>query len=204
MTTVLALDTTGAHCAVAVARDGQTLAHISERLGRGHAERLAPMVGEALDQADLSPTDIDRVAVCTGPGSFTGQRVGISFALGFALPRGLPVLGVDALTLEAEKQCRAGDALAGFYRDIKRGEVMYALFSHGKPLDPLRATTLEAAENDVDTYQAALYEAEVADMALLADLAADLDPKAYPPEPVYSRGPDAKLPGGRSPDARQA
>ena len=196
---VLALDTTGPDCSCALVRDGAVLALRSERIGRGHAERLAPMVEEVLAEAGCSPADIDRVAVCTGPGSFTGLRVALSFAKGFALPRDLPVVGINTLEIEAEGLRRQGDALVGVMRDIRRGEIMFALYSHGKPLDPPRAMTMAEAEELANECQAGIYEVETVDVALLGDLAATLDPADYPPDAFYSRGPDAKLPGGLMP-----
>ena len=196
---VLALDTTGPDCSCALVRDGATLVQASERIGRGHAERLAPMVEEAFAAAGLAPADVDRVAVCTGPGSFTGLRVALSFAKGFALPRGLPVVGVNALEIGAEALRRDGDTLVGVMRDIRRGEIMFALYSHGKPLDPPRAMTMAEAEELADECQAGIHEVETVDVALLGDLAASLDPDDYLPDAFYSRGPDAKLPGGLTP-----
>lgn len=72
---VLGLDTTGAHCSACLVKDDQVLGHISEKIGRGHAERLAPMVAELFEKTGVSTADVDRLAVCTGPGSFTGLRV---------------------------------------------------------------------------------------------------------------------------------
>ena len=195
---VLALDTTGPHCAAAVARGDAVLAHASERIGRGHAERLAPMVIDTLREAGVEAGEVGRLAVCTGPGSFTGLRVALSYAKGFALPRRLPVVGVDALEIEAERLRRGGDALAVTFRDVRRGEVFAAQYSHGGPLEPPRAMTLEAAQALADDVQAGLFEADEADMPTLARMAAALDPAAYPAVPLYARAPDAKLPGGVS------
>ncbi|WP_371396315.1 tRNA (adenosine(37)-N6)-threonylcarbamoyltransferase complex dimerization subunit type 1 TsaB [Fretibacter rubidus] len=197
---VLGLDTTGSHCACAIVDDHRVLAHISEPMGRGHAERLAPMVAEALALAQLTAADIDRLSVCTGPGSFTGQRVALAFARGFALPRRLPVIGLDALSVKArEIEFTTGDALVGVMRDIRRGQVFYASFSHGRPLSPPRAMTLTEADEEADTLQAAVYDADTVDTRILAWLAIDLSPATHPPVSLYSRAPDAKLPGGIDP-----
>ena len=65
---VLGLDTTGEACACTLVNEGAIIAQKSEVIGRGHAERLAPMVDEVLSEAGLKVTDIDKIAVCTGPG----------------------------------------------------------------------------------------------------------------------------------------
>jgi len=98
---ILGLDTTGPHCSVALVDTAKVLAYKSEKIGRGHAERLAPMVQEVLAEAGLSAKDVDKLAVCTGPGSFTGLRVALAFAKGFALPRKLPVVGLPSLAIWA-------------------------------------------------------------------------------------------------------
>lgn len=195
---ILSLDTTGGACSASLVDTAKVLAHASEPMTRGHAERLAPMVAELIARANITAKDIDKIAVCTGPGSFTGQRVAMAFARGFALPRKIPVVGLDALRVTAEA-LRFDDALVGVMRDIRRGQVFYASYSHGRPLSPPRAMTLEQAEAEADDLQAAIYEATTVDTRILAWLGADLSPDGHPPIALYSRPPDAKLPGGITP-----
>lgn len=193
---VLALDTTGPDCSVCLSDDTEILAYASERIGRGHAERLAPMVADILAESGLRPEAVDRVAVCTGPGSFTGLRVALSLAKGFALPRRLPVLGIDALRIEAVRLGR--DTVVSF-RDVKRGQVFAAAYQRGRPLAEPRAMTLDEAEHLAADHGVALSPAETADISTLAKLAVTLDPADYPATPLYARAPDAKLPGGVTP-----
>ena len=94
---VLALDTALDACSVAIVRGEQTLADLSERMQRGQAERLAPMVREAATQAGVAFPALDLVAVTTGPGSFTGVRIACGVAQGLALGAGRPLLGVSTL-----------------------------------------------------------------------------------------------------------
>jgi len=94
---LLALDCAAGTCAVACLSEDDCLAAASEPMLRGHAERIAPMIAETLENAGLKPQQIDAVAVTVGPGAFTGIRIGLSAARGFALARGLPVLGVSCL-----------------------------------------------------------------------------------------------------------
>ena len=197
---ILGLDTTGAYCSVALVDTAKVLAYKSENKGRGHAERLAPMVQEVLAEAGLSAKDVDKLAVCTGPGSFTGLRVALAFAKGFALPRKLPVVGIDALKITAEDIARTdGEDMTIIYRDIRRGEVISAKHKGGTRIGPLKTSSLDDIIDETNKLGIALVESIVIDTAILAWLGAELSPKDYPAQPLYSRGPDAKLPGGIEP-----
>src|SRR5436853_347683 len=76
---------------------GNLLASESQIMAPGHAEALMPLVARVMDKADVEFTDLDRVAVTVGPGSFTGVRVGISAARGIALASGKPAVGIPTL-----------------------------------------------------------------------------------------------------------
>lgn len=93
---ILAIDTSAAQCAAALV-SGATVHARAEPMERGHAERLMPMLAELLDAAGATWADLSAVAVCTGPGSFTGIRVGVAAARGIALGRAIPALGVGRL-----------------------------------------------------------------------------------------------------------
>ena len=95
---ILSFDTTLNRCSVAVLAAGQVLAHRYQALQRGHAEALMPMISDALLTAGMAFSDLDLISVTTGPGTFTGQRVGLSAARGIAVARGLPVQGVGSLS----------------------------------------------------------------------------------------------------------
>jgi tRNA threonylcarbamoyl adenosine modification protein YeaZ len=96
---LLAIDTALAVCAAAVFdSDGaKVLASESIAMARGHAEALMPLVARVMDRADIAFSELDRIAVTTGPGSFTGLRVGISAARGVALVSGKPAVGISTL-----------------------------------------------------------------------------------------------------------
>ncbi len=107
---LLALDTALSNCAAAVIDNGEDsgcYASFGEEIGRGHAERLLDMIGEAMAETSTAFTDLDRVAVTVGPGSFTGLRVGLSVARGFGLVLGKPVVGITTLTAIARAGVRA-------------------------------------------------------------------------------------------------
>src|SRR5580700_11249939 len=101
---VLAIDTALAACSAAVLDTdpgGGVLATDSLSMTRGHAEALMPLIYHVMQRARIAFADLDRVAVTTGPGSFTGLRVGISAARGIALATDKPAVGVSTLTAYA-------------------------------------------------------------------------------------------------------
>lgn len=100
--TILAFDTSAAHCAAALLSGGQIVADAFEEMPRGQAERLMPMIAGLLDRADVQVTDLDAIGVGIGPGNFTGIRVAVSAARGLALGAGVPAIGVSGFDLLAE------------------------------------------------------------------------------------------------------
>jgi tRNA threonylcarbamoyl adenosine modification protein YeaZ len=94
---ILAIDTSAALCAAAVVEGDKVLAAASEEMGKGQAERLFPMIGEVLSAAGKVYSDVDAIAVCVGPGNFTGVRIGVSAARGLALSLSRPAIGVTRL-----------------------------------------------------------------------------------------------------------
>ncbi|WP_407049013.1 tRNA (adenosine(37)-N6)-threonylcarbamoyltransferase complex dimerization subunit type 1 TsaB [Methyloraptor flagellatus] len=111
---VLALDTALDACACAVLDHGAALARVTAEtdvIGRGHAERLMDLIAATLDRAGVALTAIDRFAVSVGPGSFTGIRVGVAVARGFAVATGRPVSAFHRWKRSARtagRPCRAG------------------------------------------------------------------------------------------------
>jgi tRNA threonylcarbamoyladenosine biosynthesis protein TsaB len=110
---VLAIDTALASCSAAIfdTEHGHIVASDSEPMVRGHAEALMPLVQRVMDAAHLAFPAIDRVAVTTGPGSFTGLRVGVAAARGIALAAGKPVVGVTTLSAYAAPHMAADDSI---------------------------------------------------------------------------------------------
>lgn len=204
---VLAIDTALNACAAALVRGSETIALKSELMERGHAERLAPLVDELMRVAGVAMTAVDRIVVTVGPGSFTGVRVGLSFARGLALALGKPCVGVSTL-----------EALAGEGPGVRvgaipgAGEVYFAAYGDAGVLVAPKRYALEEALGltparavvrgpaaalfaDVATVEAA----QAPDIAMLARLGAARDPADHPPAPQYLRAPGAKLPGGKLP-----
>ena len=93
---ILAFDCSGPWCAVCVLSDGAVRAAREEAMAKGQAERLFPLIAEALAEAGAAYADLSAVACGIGPGSFTGLRVAVAAARGLALARGIPAVGVSA------------------------------------------------------------------------------------------------------------
>src|SRR5215218_7607671 len=99
----LAIDTALDACAAAVVdtRNAKVIAQESQAMKRGHAEALMPLIARVIKMSGIGFAALDRIAVTTGPGSFTGLRVGLSAARGIALAAAKPVVGVTTLTAYA-------------------------------------------------------------------------------------------------------
>ncbi len=196
----LGLDTTGKACSAALVDEGRIIAHASEPIGRGHAERLAPLVKEMIYNAGCNVGDVSRVGVCTGPGSFTGQRVALSFAKGFALPRKLPVIGLSSLEIWARQADPEHTKVVVSVADVRRGELCWAAWKNGKAEISPVTHKAEQAENLIEALKPdEVVRDQSISTVILAWLAQHETPQSAPALPLYSRGPDAKLPGGISP-----
>jgi len=107
------------------------IAQTSRIIHRGHAEILGPMVQDLLKSSDTPVKRLSKISVCSGPGSFTGLRVGLSFAKGLALPWGIPVVAVSGLEILAHtadpESARSIMAIA----DVRRGDVFWQRFEQG-------------------------------------------------------------------------
>lgn len=189
---VLAIDTSLDACAVAIVRDGEVLAHLHESMTRGQAERLAPMVREAAQQAGVTFAQLDRIAVTTGPGSFTGVRVGLSFARALALSLNKPCVGVSTLEALALEDGEEGARAALIETP---GASYFARYENGAAEVPPRPIERGAHEKLLNAAHLKGPGASV-NAAALAARAARLDPARYPPNPTYLRAPHVTLPGG--------
>ena len=210
---VLALDTCLDACSLAVL-DGETVrAQASHPMGRGHQEAIAPLAQAVMGEAGLAFSDLERIGVTIGPGSFTGLRVGLAFAKGLGAALAIPVVGVGTLAALAEP---LGPGLVFAVIDARRGQVYLQAFSDGRPLmapDALDLATAAARVAELSGGRdavlagsgaglladlmpgARLVEAPACDPAAVARLAAAQTSPA-PPRPLYLRAPDARLPGG--------
>ncbi|BBE32993.1 tRNA (adenosine(37)-N6)-threonylcarbamoyltransferase complex dimerization subunit type 1 TsaB [Sphingosinicella microcystinivorans] len=202
---LLAIETGTAACSVALI-DGTTIvAARHEIIGRGHAERLVPLVEAVLAEAGRRPRAI---AVDVGPGSFTGLRVGIAAARGFGLVWAVPVYGYSSTALIAASALAAHDmAPLTIVMDAGRGEVFVQTFDRNlKPAAPAAALSIAAAAAEYEGALAGTGAALLRDAGSTAVILSETPPDArdvrllapelrsLPPTPLYVRAPDAKLP----------
>jgi tRNA threonylcarbamoyladenosine biosynthesis protein TsaB len=215
---LLAVDTALGACSVALLEDDRLIAHIFEPMERGHAERLAPMVDEAMKHARVEFAALNRLAVTVGPGTFTGQRVGLAFMRGLRLALHVPLAGVTTLEAMAmAAMAGTGSPKAAAIHDARRAEA-YLLLRDGEtavqpPIvlpfaDAVARIAAFGACALAGTGAAAVHEKLGGEFALstirqpdalwVARLAQNYPAPAEAPGPLYLRAPDAKLPGGRS------
>ena len=124
---ILALDTTARAGSVAVADDGRVLSLVVGDESRTHGERLPAEIARALEDARVDRHQIDLLAVATGPGGFTGLRIGLAAIQGLAIALGKPVAGISALDA-LMAQVSAPVRYIAPWIDAQRGEVFAALF----------------------------------------------------------------------------
>ena len=204
----LGIDTTGPACSAALVNESRVLASTSQIIHRGHAEVLGPMVENLLLTTQIKVKDLSKVSVCTGPGSFTGLRVGLSFAKGLSLPWTLPVIGVSGLDVWAHMLDPANEKTIIAIADVRRGDVFWQRFERGRAVTEPVLSSVEAAQkalkaNDVIVGNGASLLGGVEQdgfisPAITAWLGLGRSATDYPAEPLYHRPPDAKLPGART------
>lgn len=167
--------------------DGRVDTSVDE-IATGHAELIFARIAELLARNGVDYADLGRVVTTTGPGSFTGLRIGLSAARGIGLARGIPVVGVSslvALSLSAEGPSTV-------LLDARRGEAYFQSFAG--PAQPVTRGDLlpMAIAQAAIVPGTTLIESPFIDIAALARLGAMLDPAGNPPEPNYIRDADAK------------
>ena len=188
MTITLAIDTAAPRLQLALLLgDGRTDISVDE-IATGHAELIFGRIAELLDRNGLVYADLQRIVTTTGPGSFTGLRIGLSAARGIGLARGVPVVGVSSLVALSLSATGPATVLL----DARRGEAYFQTFAGpGQPVtqgDLLPMAIAQAAIVPGTT----LVSSPFIDIAALARYGAGLDPSGNPPEPNYIRDADAK------------
>ena len=198
---ILALDTSTAACTAALLeKDGTIIASSDEVIGRGHAERLVPMIEEMLDGHVPA-----KILVGVGPGSFTGLRVGIAAAHGMAIGWSIPLSGMNSLALLAasapESDGKIAAAMTGGH-----GELFVQTFNRRKltATGPVMNLTPQAAAMKVDAplvvgsgaeaLVAARHSGEAMPLLPSASRALTLPEllRSLECKPIYARAPDAR------------
>lgn len=127
---ILMIDTSGPACGVAIACEGRLVCDMQLVSGRTHSQRVMPMVEAALAMSDMAVSDIDVFGAVTGPGSFTGVRIGVSSVKALAHAAGRPCVGVDALHALAAN-IQAFDGVVCPILDARAQQVYGAMFRAG-------------------------------------------------------------------------
>ena len=224
---ILAIDTALDACAAAVLDTdaGELIATESRVMKRGHAEALMPLIGRVMKDSGVAFASLDRIAVTTGPGSFTGLRVGLSAARGIALAANKPVVGLTTLSAYAAPVVseNAGHPVISAI-DARHDHVYFQVVSgSGDSLIPPRVAPIEEALGASRfgaphlVGNAAMMlgqrwssqapppfkvdERPAPDIAWVAWLGAAASPNTAPARPFYLRAPDAKIPKAALPTA---
>lgn len=157
---ILAFETSAKAASVALMEDGKLLAESYQNTGMTHSQTLMVMAQDALKTAGKQVTDVTAVAVAEGPGSFTGVRIGVAAAKGFAWGRELPCYGVSTL----EAMTRTLGAYQGYVcpvMDARRSQVYNALFyvNQGQlqRIQPDRAIALAELETEIKNFREPIF-----------------------------------------------
>jgi tRNA threonylcarbamoyladenosine biosynthesis protein TsaB len=227
---ILAIDTALDACAAGVLDTdaGKLIAHQSQAMKRGHAEALMPLIARVMKESGISFATLDRIAVTTGPGSFTGLRVGLSAARGIALAAGKPVVGLTTLTAYAAPVVsQNGEQPVISAIDARHDQVYFQVVSgDGSSLILPRVGSIDEALDaarfcaphlvgNAAQILADRWPADVPppfkvdpqpapDITWVAWLGAAVNPDTAPARPLYLRAPDAKLPKDPLPNASQS
>ncbi len=200
---MLAIECATEACSVALFENGEVIAHDHRVVGRGHAERLVPMIAALPGSGKAG-----QIAVSQGPGSFTGVRIGLATARALGFAWGAQVLGYPTLALVAamaraergpQPVCAAMTGGHGQWF-LQHFDETGAALAEMASLDPADAAVSAAAPLVAGTQAEALVTARGRGEALLlhpdARFVAALPRNVLTPDavPIYGRAPDAKLP----------
>lgn len=200
----LVIDTATAACSVALIDGERILARVHDVVGRGHAERLVPMIAELPDGGRA-----DAILVDCGPGSFTGVRVGIAAAIGLGIGWGVGVTGYSSTALIAAAGLADNMGWESLAVVLEGGHGELFVQPYDRPLAPagaLASLKPDAALAAIGARPAigsgVRWLGESAGIDALPDAArAILLPDALrslPPRPIYGRAPDAKPAASRA------
>ncbi|MFB2595614.1 tRNA (adenosine(37)-N6)-threonylcarbamoyltransferase complex dimerization subunit type 1 TsaB [Paracoccus sp. p4-l81] len=190
--TVLAFDTSAAHCAAALLRGGAIVASVVEAMDKGQAERLMPLLQSLLAGAGIGWGDLDGIGVGVGPGNFTGVRISVAAARGIALAAGIPAVGVTTLEAAALDAPRPVTVAL----DARRGAVYAQGFDPNSPPALLDVAPAGPLIGDIP---GATPPAHPIAEAIARIAATRLDTPQPRPAPLYLRPADAAPPRDPAP-----
>ena len=184
---LLAIDTAGPRLQLALLRD-DSVDTLVEDMPKGQAERIFPAIDELLARNAITYADLTRIAVTTGPGSFTGLRIGLSAARGLGLALGYP----GDRRADARLRFRSAGPDDRVHRlprcAARRGLRPVILRRRACPTSEARA----AAHGEAPDPPSRPSPTRRSPIVALARFAATADPAAFPPDPTYIRDADAK------------
>jgi tRNA threonylcarbamoyl adenosine modification protein YeaZ/ribosomal-protein-alanine acetyltransferase len=189
---LLVLDTCFNACSAALFDDvaDRVVASGYEAMERGHAEALGPMVERLFVEAGLKPEQLSRIVVTYGPGTFTGLRIGLSFAKGMALALNIPLVGIDSLTATAAPYFNSVEKIVVAHQAGGTGLFYWAAFKNGEMTAPALGNIEDiTAAVGID---GVLLKNSRLDAKDFAAFAAQLPVSDKNVEPLYLRPPDAK------------
>ncbi len=153
MSLILSVESSTSICSVAIARDGVVIAHRESDEGRDHARLVASFAEQLFEECGATPSQLDAVAVSKGPGSYTGLRIGVSFAKGLCYGSGIPLIGVSTLEAMAimaidevtnERGMIESTTIFAPMIDARRMEIYTQLFdAQGSPLSEIEAKVID-------------------------------------------------------------
>ncbi len=186
----LAIDTAAPRLQLALGHGAERIETLIEPIATGHAERIFSAIDALMARLGVGYGDLARLVVTTGPGSFTGLRIGISAARGIALARGRPIVGVPSL-LALSLSAPAG-APVDVLLDARRGEAYFQRFSApGVPESSAQLLSMDVAQAQLRPGVHRI-ESPFVDIAAVLVHGLTLDPLRSPPDPAYIREADAK------------
>jgi tRNA threonylcarbamoyl adenosine modification protein YeaZ len=196
---ILGFDTSAAHCAAALLSGGRVLAAVEEPMATGQAERLLPLLAGVLAAGGAAWRDLWLIAVGTGPGNFTGVRIGVAAARGLALGLGIPAVGVTRF--QALALGHAGPLTV--VEDARRGEVYAVRLPGGVPAVMAAGQAAALGGPFLGSAAGQMPGPELAARVPLAEavarVAAALPPGQPRPAPFYLRAADAAPPSDPPP-----
>lgn len=166
---ILGIDTSSDTMTVALFNNGVVIGEYTTNLKKNHSVRLLPAIAALMDECSVKPTDLKKIAVAKGPGSYTGLRIGVTVAKTMAWDAGIPIVGISSLALLAENglyfsgkvvalmDARRGNVYAGVYQAIQ-GEMSNILPDCHIALAELLEKLQQSGENEAIFFTGTLNE----------------------------------------------